>query len=207
MGILLERGHRRHHPRLADAAPRRRPPRRGLRRLRAAPVARPALLRAVGHRLPRLRPHDFDAPSRSWRSASRVTCARRCRSGRPEYEGVETMTLAVMGCVVNGPGESKAANIGISLPGTGEAPHLSGLRRRREVHDACAAATKSCRPHSAPWSTTTWRPSIPPARARRRLPPRSDAPPAPSSRVATRARRCIFLTTGRAAATRKETIV
>ncbi|MCA1585167.1 MAG: flavodoxin-dependent (E)-4-hydroxy-3-methylbut-2-enyl-diphosphate synthase, partial [Acidobacteria bacterium] len=39
------------------------------------------------------------------------------------YEGVETLTLAVMGCVVNGPGESKAANIGISLPGTGEAPH------------------------------------------------------------------------------------
>jgi (E)-4-hydroxy-3-methylbut-2-enyl-diphosphate synthase len=38
------------------------------------------------------------------------------------YEGVETMTLAVMGCVVNGPGESKTANIGISLPGTGEAP-------------------------------------------------------------------------------------
>jgi (E)-4-hydroxy-3-methylbut-2-enyl-diphosphate synthase len=35
---------------------------------------------------------------------------------------VETMTLAVMGCVVNGPGESKAANIGISLPGTGEEP-------------------------------------------------------------------------------------
>jgi (E)-4-hydroxy-3-methylbut-2-enyl-diphosphate synthase len=40
-----------------------------------------------------------------------------------EFEGVETLTLAVMGCVVNGPGESKAANIGISLPGTGEAPH------------------------------------------------------------------------------------
>src|SRR6187551_2675373 len=39
------------------------------------------------------------------------------------FEGVETMTLAVMGCVVNGPGESKAANIGISLPGTGEAPN------------------------------------------------------------------------------------
>jgi (E)-4-hydroxy-3-methylbut-2-enyl-diphosphate synthase len=38
------------------------------------------------------------------------------------YEGVETMTVAVMGCVVNGPGESKAADIGISLPGTGEAP-------------------------------------------------------------------------------------
>ena len=41
---------------------------------------------------------------------------------KARYEGVETMTLAVMGCVVNGPGESKAASIGISLPGTGEAP-------------------------------------------------------------------------------------
>jgi (E)-4-hydroxy-3-methylbut-2-enyl-diphosphate synthase len=41
---------------------------------------------------------------------------------KAQYEGVETMRLAVMGCVVNGPGESKAANIGISLPGTGEAP-------------------------------------------------------------------------------------
>src|SRR5262244_2403894 len=42
---------------------------------------------------------------------------------KTRYEGVETMTLAVMGCVVNGPGESRAANIGISLPGTGEAPN------------------------------------------------------------------------------------
>jgi (E)-4-hydroxy-3-methylbut-2-enyl-diphosphate synthase len=39
-----------------------------------------------------------------------------------EYEGVETMQVAVMGCIVNGPGESKHANIGISLPGTGEQP-------------------------------------------------------------------------------------
>ena len=41
---------------------------------------------------------------------------------RKQYPGVEAMTLAVMGCVVNGPGESKHADIGISLPGTGEAP-------------------------------------------------------------------------------------
>ena len=41
---------------------------------------------------------------------------------RREFEGVEDMTVAVMGCVVNGPGESKHANIGISLPGTGERP-------------------------------------------------------------------------------------
>lgn len=39
-----------------------------------------------------------------------------------EYPGVEDMSVAVMGCVVNGPGESKLANIGISLPGTGEIP-------------------------------------------------------------------------------------
>jgi len=48
------------------------------------------------------------------------------RSRMPEwkrdYEGIETLTLAVMGCIVNGPGESKATNIGISLPGTGETP-------------------------------------------------------------------------------------
>jgi len=60
---------------------------------------------------------------------------------KTQYEGVETMTLAVMGCVVNGPGESKAANIGISLPGTGEAPtcpvyvdgkHVTTLRGTHE---------------------------------------------------------------------------
>ncbi|EDY85930.1 4-hydroxy-3-methylbut-2-en-1-yl diphosphate synthase [gamma proteobacterium HTCC5015] len=39
---------------------------------------------------------------------------------KTQYEGVEGMTVAVMGCVVNGPGESKSADIGISLPGTGE---------------------------------------------------------------------------------------
>ncbi len=41
---------------------------------------------------------------------------------RSQYPGVEAMEVAVMGCVVNGPGESKSANIGISLPGTGETP-------------------------------------------------------------------------------------
>jgi (E)-4-hydroxy-3-methylbut-2-enyl-diphosphate synthase len=62
------------------------------------------------------------------------------------HEGVESMTLAVMGCVVNGPGESRAANIGISLPGTGEAPncpifidgeHVTTLRG---TYDELAAA-------------------------------------------------------------------
>jgi (E)-4-hydroxy-3-methylbut-2-enyl-diphosphate synthase len=43
-------------------------------------------------------------------------------SWRDRYPGVEEMHVAVMGCVVNGPGESKHANIGISLPGTAEDP-------------------------------------------------------------------------------------
>jgi len=47
----------------------------------------------------------------------------RLPAWRKEYAGVEDLTLAVMGCIVNGPGESKAVNIGISLPGSGEAPH------------------------------------------------------------------------------------
>ena len=64
---------------------------------------------------------------------------------KTHYEGVETMTLAVMGCVVNGPGESKAASIGISLPGTGEEPscpvyidgqHATTLRGTYEELDA-----------------------------------------------------------------------
>ncbi len=46
----------------------------------------------------------------------------RLPAWRTAYPGVEELTVAVMGCVVNGPGESKAAHIGISLPGTGEAP-------------------------------------------------------------------------------------
>jgi (E)-4-hydroxy-3-methylbut-2-enyl-diphosphate synthase len=60
------------------------------------------------------------------------------------YEGVEDMTLAVMGCVVNGPGESKAANIGISLPGTGEEPscpiYIDGrhVRTLRGTYDELA---------------------------------------------------------------------
>jgi len=64
---------------------------------------------------------------------------------KTQYEGVESMTLAVMGCVVNGPGESKAANIGISLPGTGEEPscpvYIDGQHTRtlRGTYDELAA--------------------------------------------------------------------
>ena len=68
---------------------------------------------------------------------------------KTQYDGVETMTLAVMGCIVNGPGESKAANIGISLPGTGEAPrcpvYIDGKKSvtLEGTYDELAAAFKS----------------------------------------------------------------
>ena len=60
------------------------------------------------------------------------------RSRMPEwkttYAGVEEMKVAVMGCVVNGPGESKAADIGISLPGTGESPSCPVYIDGRHAH-------------------------------------------------------------------------
>ncbi len=65
---------------------------------------------------------------------------------KTQYEGVENMTLAVMGCIVNEPGQSKAANIGISLPGSGEAPrcpvYIDGERKvtLEGTYDELAAA-------------------------------------------------------------------
>lgn len=62
---------------------------------------------------------------------------------RSAYPGVEGMKVAVMGCIVNGPGESKHADIGISLPGTGEAPaapvFIDGEKRMTLRGDAIAA--------------------------------------------------------------------
>ena len=62
------------------------------------------------------------------------------RDSMPEwktrYPGVEGLNVAVMGCIVNGPGESKHADIGISLPGTGEHADGAGLHRRQEGDDA-----------------------------------------------------------------------
>ncbi|MEI7514640.1 MAG: flavodoxin-dependent (E)-4-hydroxy-3-methylbut-2-enyl-diphosphate synthase [Betaproteobacteria bacterium] len=61
---------------------------------------------------------------------------------RTRYPGVETLKVAVMGCIVNGPGESKHADIGISLPGTGEAPaapvFIDGEKRMTLRGDAIA---------------------------------------------------------------------
>jgi (E)-4-hydroxy-3-methylbut-2-enyl-diphosphate synthase len=53
---------------------------------------------------------------------------------REQYPGVENLNLAVMGCIVNGPGESKHADIGISLPGTGETPVAPVFMDGRKTH-------------------------------------------------------------------------
>jgi (E)-4-hydroxy-3-methylbut-2-enyl-diphosphate synthase len=62
---------------------------------------------------------------------------------RGHYPGVENMHVAVMGCVVNGPGESKHANVGISLPGSGENPvapvFVDGVKTVTLKGDAIAA--------------------------------------------------------------------
>ena len=93
-------------------------------------------LRAGRRRLSRLRPHHLDRLPGAGAATSRTTSPRACRRGSETYPGVEALKVAVMGCIVNGPGESKHADIGISLPGTGEQPDGAGLHRRQEGDDA-----------------------------------------------------------------------
>ena len=114
--------HRRHHPRFADAGAGRRPRTKevlvaqeilqtmGLRAFTPMVIACPGCGRTTSTFFQELADKIqsyLRAQMPRWRSA---------------YPGVEAMNVAVMGCVVNGPGESKHANIGISLPGSGEAP-------------------------------------------------------------------------------------
>jgi (E)-4-hydroxy-3-methylbut-2-enyl-diphosphate synthase len=73
------------------------------------------------HRLPGLRPHHQHRVPGAGQADRRLPAGADAGLARP-YPGVEQMKVAVMGCIVNGPGESKHADIGISLPGTGEAP-------------------------------------------------------------------------------------
>ena len=78
-------------------------------------------IRAAGCRLSRLRAHHLDhVPGTGGRHPG---LHPRLDAGLEDtLSGVETLNVAVMGCIVNGPGESKHADIGISLPGTGEQP-------------------------------------------------------------------------------------
>ena len=122
MGVLLNEG-------IGDTirvsltpTARRRPARGGVRRVRAAAGARAAVVRAGVTACPgcgRTTSTTFQELAERIQGYVR----EKMPEWKARYPGVETMTLAVMGCVVNGPGESKAANIGISLPGTGESPN------------------------------------------------------------------------------------
>ena len=71
---------------------------------------------------------------------------------KTRYPGVETLNVAVMGCIVNGPGESKHADIGISLPGTGEQPAAPVFIDGRKAVTLRGADAR--RPTSRPWSAT-----------------------------------------------------
>ena len=74
---------------------------------------------------------------------------------RKQYPGVENLKVAVMGCIVNGPGESKHADIGISLPGTGEAPAAPVFIDGEKAPDF--ARRGHMRKSSRPWLKTTLR--------------------------------------------------
>ena len=116
------RRHRRHHPRLAHAHARRRPqpkksaaPSRSCSRSPSAASCRrsPPAPAAAAPPAP---------TSRSSPSSIQNYLVESMPEWKKQYPGVEELKLAVMGCIVNGPGESKHANIGISLPGTFEEP-------------------------------------------------------------------------------------
>ena len=94
---------------------------------------------------------------------------------KKKHEGVETLTLAVMGCVVNGPGESKAANIGISLPGTGEAPHCPVFVDGEHFTTLRGTYEELAEGFRGSWTTTSRR-GIRPSSARRQgRRPRTDS--------------------------------
>ena len=119
--LLLAR-HRRHHPRLAHPDPRRRPLRRGPLR-----PADPAVALGIRSFMPQVTscPGCGRTTSTYFQELAERIQAYLVESmpeWKKQYPGVEELKLAVMGCIVNGPGESKHANIGISLPGTFEEP-------------------------------------------------------------------------------------
>ena len=114
--------HRRHHPRLADAAAEWRPHRRSYRQPADSAVARHPQFHPAGDRLPRLRPHHQHVLPGHGRPDPDLSARADAGLERAVRRAWKTMKVAVMGCIVNGPGESKHANLGISLPGTFEEP-------------------------------------------------------------------------------------
>jgi (E)-4-hydroxy-3-methylbut-2-enyl-diphosphate synthase len=103
-------------------------------------------LRAARRGMPRLRTHHLDTFQELART-SRISSATRCRL-EDAVSGRRNLNVAVMGCIVNGPGESKHADIGISLPGTGESPPR---RCSSTARNSAPCAAQALRPTSRRW--------------------------------------------------------
>ena len=110
--------------------------RRSSSRATNSAVAWYSQLHAASHRLSRLRPHHQHLLPGNGAADSILFARSDAGRGKAAITGVEEMKVAVMGCVVNGPGESKHANIGISLPGNLRGTESPGLRGRPPVHDS-----------------------------------------------------------------------
>ena len=135
-GDPAQRGDRRHDPGLADAGARRR--RASARwRSRSRSCSRWACARSC-RRSRRARAAAGPPPrsSRRWPSEIQGYLRDQMPAWRETHPGVEEMRVAVMGCVVNGPGESKHADIGISPAGHVRGAGRAGLRRRQARPDA-----------------------------------------------------------------------
>ena len=121
MGVLLQQGIGDTVAYLAHAGAERRPHPRGAGGAGTAADHGPAHLRAAGGACPgcgRTTSTTFQELASDIQGFIRDSMP----GWKKRYPGVETLNVAVMGCIVNGPGESKHADIGISLPGTGEQP-------------------------------------------------------------------------------------
>ena len=127
-------GYRRHHPRFADAGAERRPDARS--QSRAGTIADSGLRTFVP--LVAACPGCGRTTSTTFQELA-ASIQGFIRNSMPEwktrYPGVEGLNVAVMGCIVNGPGESKHADIGISLPGTGEQPTAPVFIDGKKRHD------------------------------------------------------------------------
>ncbi len=122
LGRPAAAGHRRHDPDLAHSDAGGRPGRGGAGRPADPAVTGAAQLLSPSHLVPRLRADHQHVFPENWPKRCKSHIQERMPVWRSQYPGVEELKVAVMGCVVNGPGESKHADIGISLPGTFEEP-------------------------------------------------------------------------------------
>ena len=149
---------------------------RGGGRAAGPPVDGPALVHAPGLRVPGLRPDDVDVlPGDGPRHPGHLR--DRMPAWRETHPGVEELRVAVMGCVVNGPGESKHADIGISLPGTFEEPVAPVFVDGSSIaRCAATASSRSSRRSSRTTSTGAIRRS-PRGSRRSRSRSRPDRPP------------------------------